>query len=83
MEEKKINIEGALKWIGDMYDQISRKFLADYTKIPSFGDHNLDIEVAIYADSLGNWVSPNIHWSFEACASLPALACHIDIFLII
>jgi hypothetical protein len=68
MEEKKTDLNGALKWIAAIHDQVAAQFLADYRQIPSFGDANIDAEVAIYVDGLGNWVRANTKWSFEASA---------------
>jgi hypothetical protein len=68
MEEKQTDVNGTLKWIGDVHDQIAEQFLADYKQVPSFGDLTLDAEVAIYTDGLGNWVRANDKWSFEVSA---------------
>jgi ABC-type enterobactin transport system permease subunit len=35
MQEKEINLDNALKWIGYTHDQIASKFLADYKQVPS------------------------------------------------
>jgi hypothetical protein len=65
MEEKKTDLNGALKWIGDMFDQTVTQFLVDYKQLPSFGDPNLDAEVVEYVDGMANWVRGNNEWSFE------------------
>jgi Delta6-protoilludene synthase len=65
MNEKGLDLQPALDWIGELHDGLVNQFLADYPKVPSFGNPTLDEDVATYVDGLGNWVRANDMWSFE------------------
>ncbi|TDL15490.1 terpenoid synthase [Rickenella mellea] len=64
--ELKTDLDGSLKWISKLHDNLADQFLADFANVPSFGDRDLDAQVATYVDGLGNWVRANDSWSFES-----------------
>ena len=65
MHNKNLNLREAMRWTGDYYSSLERKFLVDMKSVPSFGD-TLDVRVRRYVDGLGNWVRANQCWHFES-----------------
>ncbi|KAL0579187.1 hypothetical protein V5O48_002809 [Marasmius crinis-equi] len=66
MDLNETDIPGALVYISSLHDHLSHEFLDLVSKVPKFGDSELDAEVSTYVDGLGNWVRANDCWSFES-----------------
>ena len=66
MQELQTDIQGAFEWISKLNDQLVEQFLSDFAAVGSFGDPDLDAQVATYIDGLGYWVRGNDTWNFEA-----------------
>jgi hypothetical protein len=65
MHELKTSLDGALEWISRLHDDLVDTFLEEFQNVPSWNMSSLDMQVARYIDSLGNWVRANDTWSFE------------------
>nr|BBH51503.1 putative sesquiterpene synthase [Clitopilus sp.] len=65
-DERKCNLNDALRWISDYHDRLADEFLNLMHNLPSFGSKLIDEQVKTYVDGLGNWVRANECWSFES-----------------
>ncbi|GJJ08044.1 hypothetical protein Clacol_002251 [Clathrus columnatus] len=64
MHELKLDIQGAINWIGELNDDLATEFLKEYYNLPTFKGFEHDI--LAYCKGLGNWVRANDSWSFES-----------------
>lgn len=65
MQEKGLDLQSAVNFIGDLYKQTIDRFNDDRTNnLPSWGA-KIDSDVAVYIDGLASWIVGNLHWSFE------------------
>ncbi|KAJ7459414.1 terpenoid synthase [Mycena galericulata] len=65
MAQFHLDLEGALQWISMLHDTLIARFFLDARRIPCWGEQ-LDPQVAVYIEGLGNWVRANDCWSFES-----------------
>lgn len=65
MHNYKLDVCGAMEWIGEFNDRIAKSFLLAKDQVPSWGEP-VDSQVARYVHGLGNWVRANDQWSFES-----------------
>ncbi|KAI0660148.1 terpenoid synthase [Cubamyces menziesii] len=72
MAQHKLDLNGAMRWIGHYHDHLLDLFLAHCDPaselagpLPSWGPR-VDEELKQYIDGLGNWVRANDSWSFES-----------------
>lgn len=65
MNERGIDLQHAIDFVGDLCKKCIYRFNEDRTKIPSW-DAKIDRDVAVYVDGLASWNAANLHWSFES-----------------
>ncbi|EPQ53470.1 terpenoid synthase [Gloeophyllum trabeum ATCC 11539] len=64
MHEKGLDIAQAMDWVEDQYLRVTAQFLKARSRLPSWGDQ-IDSQVALYANGLGNWARAGDQWCFE------------------
>ncbi|KAJ8474148.1 hypothetical protein ONZ51_g7404 [Trametes cubensis] len=71
MAQYRLDLHGAMRWIGHYHDHLLDLFLAhcdpssELFKMPSWGAR-VDSGLKRYVEGLGNWVRANDSWSFES-----------------
>ena len=71
MAQHKLDVHGAMRWIGHYHDHILDLFLAhsdpssELSKMPSWGPQ-VDEDLRRYIDGFGNWVRGADCWGFES-----------------
>lgn len=66
MNELNLDVNGAMRWVGDFHKQLEKQFFEAFNNLPKWGNAELDAQIAVYCDGLGNWVRANDQWSFES-----------------
>jgi len=64
MNEKGVDLDGALHWLGEYHGQVLSKFQAQSRTLPSWGGA-VDADVTTYVDRLGYWIRGIDSWSLE------------------
>ncbi|KAI9462678.1 terpenoid synthase [Russula earlei] len=64
MNEKRLDLNGALKWLGEYHGQVLSKFQAQSRTLPSWGD-KIDADVATFVERLAYWIRGVDCWSLE------------------
>ncbi|KAI0306214.1 isoprenoid synthase domain-containing protein [Multifurca ochricompacta] len=64
MNEKGVNLDSALKWLGDYHEEVLARFQAQHRMLPSWGPA-VDRDVEIFVERLGYWIRGIDSWSLE------------------
>lgn len=64
MKERGLDVQDAIDCAGQLFGEVMEGFLADKTRLPSWGP-SVDADVAAYVEAMGHWVIGNLEWSFE------------------
>nr|QEP49715.1 alpha-muurolene synthase [Inonotus obliquus] len=59
-----MELQDAMDYVGEMCRVTMENFVANKARIPSFGDAQLDRDVAGYVQGLQDWIVGALHWSF-------------------
>jgi Delta6-protoilludene synthase len=65
MNEKGVDLHGALDWLAKYNDDVLSKFQAQRHMLPSWGP-DMDHVVKEYVERLGYWIRGHDCWSFES-----------------
>ncbi|KAG5641346.1 hypothetical protein DXG03_005452 [Asterophora parasitica] len=65
MNEKGVNLDSALKWVGDYHEQVLSRFKAQRHRLPSWG-LDMDVVVNTFVERLAYWIRGHDCWSFES-----------------
>jgi len=65
MNEKNVDLDGALKWVGEYHEEVLSRFQAQCQMLPSWGP-DIDLVVNAYLDRLAHWIRGHDCWSFES-----------------
>ncbi|KAI0267841.1 terpenoid synthase [Gloeopeniophorella convolvens] len=65
MTENDLDLDDALEWVGQYYDQILIKFQAQHSALPLWGPA-IDYHVNALVDRFGYWLRGHDCWSFES-----------------
>ncbi|VDB89814.1 unnamed protein product [Peniophora sp. CBMAI 1063] len=73
MQAHGFDLQEASTYVGEVYAEFMRTYLSAKTDLRahSFGDAQLDADVARYVDGIENWPIGNIIWSFETVRYFP------------
>jgi hypothetical protein len=64
MNEKGVDLDGALDWVAEYHEQILSEFQAQYQALPSW-DPAIDLRVKAYVERLAHFVRGIDCWAFE------------------
>lgn len=64
MNEKKVNLDGALDWVAEYHGQVLSEFQAQYQMLPSW-EPVIDQKVKMYVERLGQFIRGIDCWAFE------------------
>jgi hypothetical protein len=64
MNEKKVNLDGALDWVAEYHGQVLSEFQAQYQMLPSW-EPAIDQKVKTYVERLGQFIRGIDCWAFE------------------
>ena len=64
MNEKGLDLDGALAWLGDYHGQVLARFQAQRSALPSWG-RTVDSDVEAFVERLGYWIRGIDCWSLE------------------
>ena len=59
-----MDLQTAINEVGELCKLTINAFCENQTSIPSFGDPQLDVDVASYVQGLQDWIVGSLHWSF-------------------
>jgi hypothetical protein len=65
MNEKGIDLDGALDWLAKYNDEVLSNFQAQRHMVPSWGP-DMDRDVNEYVERLAYWIRGHDCWSFES-----------------
>jgi hypothetical protein len=65
MHELGMDIHRAMDWVALHQQDLIASFLAVQKSVPTWGEE-IDAQVAMYINGVGNWVQGNDSWSFES-----------------
>lgn len=65
MNEKGVDLDGALNWITVTYEQVLSKFEVQSRTLPSWGP-TIDAAVNSYIERMSFWIRGHDCWSFES-----------------
>ena len=65
MNEKGVDLDGALDWLEKYDDEVLSKFQVQRQKLPSWNP-DMDRVVNEYVERLACWISGHDYWSFES-----------------
>ncbi|KAH9957093.1 terpenoid synthase [Russula dissimulans] len=65
MNEKNVELDSALKWVGDYHEQVLSRFQAQRHMLPSWGP-DMDVVVNAFVERLAYWIRGHDCWSFES-----------------
>jgi len=65
MKEKGVDVQDAIDYIEERFNNTAKKFLEDMKDVPSFSKA-LDPLVSEYVWGMGNWVKGFLEWAFES-----------------
>jgi len=66
MEHHGMTLQQAIDHVGALCEQTINTFAANKARIPSFGDPQLDKDVAGYVQGLQDWIVGSLHWTFKS-----------------
>jgi len=64
MNEKGLDLDGALAWLGEYHGEVLSKFQAQSSTLPSWGPA-IDSDVETFVERLGYWIRGIDCWSLE------------------
>ena len=64
MNEKGVDLDGALDWLAEYHEQVLSKFQAQYRTLPSWGPA-IDLKVKTYVERLACFIRGIDCWAFE------------------
>jgi hypothetical protein len=64
MNEKGVDLDGALDWVSEYHGQVLSEFQAQYRDLPSW-DPTTDLEVKTYVERLAYFIRGIDCWAFE------------------
>ncbi|KAI0306220.1 terpenoid synthase [Multifurca ochricompacta] len=64
MNEKGVDLDSALKWLGDYHEEVLARFQAQHRMLPSWGPA-VDRDVESFVERLGYWIRGIDSWSLE------------------
>ena len=64
MNEKGVDLDGALAWLGEYHGEVLSKFQAQSNILPSWGP-GIDSDVETFVERLGYWIRGIDCWSLE------------------
>jgi Delta6-protoilludene synthase len=64
MNEKGLDLDGALTWLGEYHGEVLSKFQAQSRTLPSWGPA-IDADVQTFVERLGYWIRGIDCWSLE------------------
>lgn len=65
MNEKGVDLAGALDWVAEYHEDVLEKFQAQRRMLPSWGP-DMDAVVEAFAERLACWIRGHDCWSFES-----------------
>ncbi|KAF9067337.1 terpenoid synthase [Rhodocollybia butyracea] len=65
MNQYKLDVQGAMDWIGRHHDEIADRVLEIYRNLPDWGPV-IDPQIRRYCDGMGNWVRGCDSWDFHS-----------------
>jgi hypothetical protein len=65
MNEKGVDLDGALRWVGEYHEEVLSRFQAQRRMLPSWGP-DMDLVVDAYVERLAHWIRGHDCWSFES-----------------
>jgi hypothetical protein len=65
MYERGIDLQSAVDFVGEMCKQSIDRFVETRKLVPSWSPE-IDEQVQIYVDGLGDWIVGSLHWSFDS-----------------
>ncbi|KAI0345597.1 terpenoid synthase [Trametopsis cervina] len=65
MHQLKLSLPEAIEWVSTYLDEVKVKFLNTIKEIPQWGKE-IDDQVMVYIEQLGNWPRANYCWCFES-----------------
>jgi Delta6-protoilludene synthase len=65
MNEKGLDLDGALNWVGEYHGNILSNFQAQHRLLPSWGP-DMDPIVDAFVEGLAYWIRGHDCWSFES-----------------
>ncbi|KAI9507316.1 terpenoid synthase [Russula earlei] len=65
MNEKGVDLDGALTWVGEYHEAILSRFRAQRHMLPSWGP-GMDVVVNAFLERLACWIRGHDCWSFES-----------------
>ncbi|KAM7218649.1 Isoprenoid synthase domain containing protein [Rhypophila decipiens] len=68
MSSLKLDVQGAMDWVGRYHDGLVDEFLAEFETLPTFPEESQQVNAYVveYADALANWVRASDAWGFES-----------------
>jgi hypothetical protein len=64
MNEKRVDLDGALNWLAEYHGQVLSIFQAQYRMLPSWGPA-VDADVSVFVERLAYWIRGIDCWSLE------------------
>jgi hypothetical protein len=64
MNEKGIDLDGALDWVAEYHEEVLSEFHAQYRVLPSWGQA-IDLKVKTYVERLAHFIRGIDCWAFE------------------
>ena len=65
MNEKGVDLDGALDWLAEYNGLVLSRFQAQYRLLPSWGP-DMDPIVTAFVERLAHWIRGHDSWSFES-----------------
>jgi hypothetical protein len=65
MNEKGVDLDGALDWVSEYHEQVLSEFQAQYRTLPSWGP-TIDLKVKTYVERLACFIRGIDCWTFES-----------------
>jgi hypothetical protein len=65
MNERGLDVQSAVDFVGDLCKQSIDRFIENKDMLPSWG-HEIDGQVRTYVGGLEDWITGNLHWSFDS-----------------
>jgi hypothetical protein len=66
MNEMGVDLDGALRWVGEYHEEVLSRFQAQRRALPSWGSADVDLAVDAYVDRLAHWIRGHDCWSLES-----------------
>ncbi|KAF9560259.1 terpenoid synthase [Agrocybe pediades] len=65
MRQFGLDLDGALEWVAQYHEEVRTRFLDGLKRVPSWGGE-IDKNMEVYINGLGNWPRCNDCWNFES-----------------